>query len=220
MTGKQKCNILRRIRRDIAAANQLDYTERDCTHTGSCSGTCPYCEAQLKKLEAELEHRRSLGQRIAVMGLSMGLLTTNLSSCDNPLFGPSDRLQGDMMPDSTGTEQTEVANSIPGELIASETTTEPPMAEKGELVVETLMGDPVLPKPTMGVLPLPEIALPDPDADTTGTTAPPPDTTPLMGTMPLETAIAGGIGPAPDLPDPNEVREPETIAVTEPLKTP
>ena len=43
----------------------------------------------------------------------------------------------------------------------------------------------------------------------------------LMGTYPVsEPLVAGGIGPAPELPDPDEVREPETVAVEEPLKTP
>ena len=188
MTGKQKCNILRQIRRDIAAANQLDYNERDCTHTGDCRGTCPYCEAQ-----------RSLGQRIAVMGLSMGLLATNLSSCDNP-FSRGTTLQGAMMPESTGTEQTETATAIPGELIAAETTTEPPMtAEMGVLPIpEPLQGEPAV-ETLMG-----DIALPVPETETTA----------------LETAIAGGIGPTPDLPDPDEVREAVTVAVTEPRKNP
>lgn len=177
MTGKQKCKILRQIRRDIAAANQLDYTERDCTHTGDCRGTCPYCEAQLKRLEDELARRRSLGQRVAVMGLSMGLMATNLTACDNPLFDSGDQLQGDMLPD---TAHTEVTSDIPGELIAAETTTEPPVTEMGEVAIpvtdtETLMGDPVLPPPE---------------------------------TEALETAIAGGIGPAPDLPDPETVAAP------------
>ncbi|MBQ8396646.1 MAG: hypothetical protein IJX53_00430 [Clostridia bacterium] len=199
MTGKQKCNILRQIRRDIAAANQLDYNERDCTHTGDCRGTCPYCEAQLKRLEGELAQRRSLGQRIAVMGLSMGLLATNLSSCDNP-FSRGTTLQGAMMPESTGTEQTETATAIPGELIAAETTTEPPMtAEMGVLPIpEPLQGEPAV-ETLMG-----DIALPVPETETTA----------------LETAIAGGIGPTPDLPDPDEVREAVTVAVTEPRKNP
>lgn len=217
MTGKQKCKILRQIRRDIAAANQLDYAERDCSHTGDCSGTCPYCEAQLKQLERELDTRRSLGQRIAVMGLSMGLIATNLTACDPPFGGRT--LQGDMMADTGDTDTAQVAltDSIPGELIAQETTTEPPVLE-GEIPVEPLMGDPVLPEvtATMGILLLPET-----DEDTTCTTASETTTDELMGIYPVsEPLVAGGIGPAPDLPDPDAVREPETVAVEEPLKTP
>lgn len=175
MTGKQKCKILRQIRRDIAEANQLDYTERDCTHTGDCTGTCPYCEAQLRKLEEKLEERRSLGQRIAVMGLSMGLLATNLTACDP--FSPLRATQGDMMPDSTA--QTDVTDSFPGELITAETTTEPPMIE-GEMTVEPLMGDIVLPEP--------EVLMGKPV---------PPETEPPMPTM--------GVLPVPELPEPETV---------------
>ncbi|MBR3867188.1 MAG: hypothetical protein IKD37_00885 [Clostridia bacterium] len=219
MTGKQKCKILRQIRRDIAAANQLDYAERDCSHTGDCSGTCPYCEAQLKKLERELDTRRSRGQRIAVMGLSVGLIATNLTACD-PLFGGR-TLQGDMMADTGDTDTAQVAltDSIPGELIAQETTTELPVLE-GEIPVEPLMGDPVLPEvtATMGILPVPE---PEKEEGETTETFDETTSEELMGTYAVtELLVAGGLGPAPELPDPDEVREPETVAVEEPLKTP
>ena len=204
MTGKQKCHILRQIRRDIAAANQLDYHERDCTHEGPCRGTCPYCEAELRKLEKELTERRSLGRRVAVMGLSMGLLTTNLASCDSP-FG-STTLQGDMAaPESSGTQQVESVGPVDmGEVIAAQTTTESPETEAmGEASIGTLMGDvPVYP----------------PDGEITATTTTEPMTTELMGTfaVPVTQPIAAGV----DLPDPDTVNEPVTIAVTEPLKTP
>lgn len=237
MTGKEKCKLLRKIRRDIAAANEIDYRERECTHTGACTGTCPYCEAELRRLEQSLAERRSLGKRIAVVGLSMGLLTANLSSCDNP-FARGNQLQGDMMPpDTTGNEQIELTDHIPGELVEATTTTEPPTVE-GLMTVEPLMGDPVLPQseePTMGVPPLPETDLPEPETepvvlmgkvappetdlpepeedDAAVTTEPYVDTTVLMGTMPApETYIAGGIGPDPVLPEPEEEREAVTIA--------
>lgn len=252
MTGKEKCKLLRKIRRDIAAANDIPHRERECTHTGECMGTCPYCEAELRRLERSLAERRSLGKRIAVVGLSMGLLTANLSSCDNP-FARGSQLQGDMIapPDTTGNEQIELTDHIPGELVEATTTTEPPIIEGMMPVPETLMGDPVLPvpeEPTMGVPPLPETDLPEPDEDAAVvtesdmepvvlmgklaapetdlpepeqdededaavTTEPYVDTTVLMGTMPVpETSIAGGIGPDPLLPEPEDEREAVTIA--------
>lgn len=163
MTGKEKCKLLRKIRRDIAAANEIAYLERECTHTGKCTGTCPYCETELRRLEQSLAERRSLGKRIAVVGLSMGLLTANLSSCDNP-FARGSQLQGDMMPpDTTENEQIELTDHIPGELVESAATTELPLIE-GQIPAEPLMGDPVLPEsegPTMGVPPLPETELPE-----------------------------------------------------------
>ena len=220
MIGKEKCKLLRKIRRDIAAANDIPDRERECTHTGECTGTCPYCEAELRRLEQSLAERRSLGKRIAVMGVSMGLLTANLSSCDNP-FARGSQLQGDMMPppDTTGNEQIEVTDHLPGELVEATTTTEPPVIEGLMPVPETLMGDPVLPEPegpTMGVPPLPETDLPEPeldDEDAAVTTEPYVETTVLMGTMPVpETSIAGGIGPDSLLPEPEEEREAVTIA--------
>ena len=237
MTGKEKCKLLRKIRRDIAAANDIPDRERACTHTGECTGTCPYCEAELRRLEQSLAERRSLGKRIAVVGLSMGLLTANLSSCDNP-FARGSQLQGDMMPpDTTGNEQIELSDHIPGELVEATTTTEPTLIE-GEIPVEPLMGDPVLPQPeepTMGVPPLPETDLPVPetepialmgdlrppeedlpepeDEDAAVTTEPYAETTVLMGTMPApETDVAGKISPDPVLPEPEEEREAVTVA--------
>lgn len=215
MTGKEKCNLLRRIRRDIAAANNIPYAERACTHTGECIGTCPYCEAELRRLERSLSERRSLGKRIAVVGLSMGLLSVNLTSCDNP-FSRNNQLQGDMLPpDTTGSEQIEQTTHLPGELVESTTTTEPPVVE-GLMPVEPLMGDPVLPGPeesTMGA-PLPETDLPEPEDDSTVTTEPYVETTVLMGTMPVpETETVGElVGDDQLLPEPEEERDAVTIA--------
>ena len=228
MTGKEKCKLLRKIRREIAAANEIPDRERECTHTGDCTGTCPYCEAELRRLEQSLAQRSSLGKRVAVVGLSMGLLTANLSSCDNP-FARGNELQGDMMPlDTVNGKIVETTDHIPGELVEATTTTDPPIVE-GLMTVEPLMGDPVLPDdeeilmgkllppetegPTMGVPPLPETDLPEPDEDAAITTELYVETDALMGTMPVpETYIAGGIGPDPLLPEPEEEREAVTIA--------
>ena len=55
--GKQKCEILRRIRMDIAERYGLRYNPSECTHEGDCSGTCPTCDAELKDLQRQLESR-------------------------------------------------------------------------------------------------------------------------------------------------------------------
>lgn len=213
MTGKQKCNTLRRIRRDIAEANHLDYTERDCTHTGPCAGTCPYCEAQLRTLERKLEEKRSLGRRIAVAGLSLGIVATNLAACD-PFTRATgglmeESLQGDV-PAST-TEQVE-RMITKGEIVAETTQAENTFDEQG--IVEPLMGDIAVPE--MGEVTVPEtdeIDLPMPTVDPNGRTVvlPIPEE-PTMGVPPMpetalpepeETMIAGGMPLAPDLPEPS-----------------
>ena len=56
-SGKEKCEILRRIRMDIAERYELRYNPTDCTHIGDCSGTCPKCDAELKDLQRQLESR-------------------------------------------------------------------------------------------------------------------------------------------------------------------
>ena len=73
MDGKEKCRRLRAMRERIARANDLDYCEKECGHEGPCAGTCPYCEAQALELERELSRRASLGRRVAVAGLCVGM---------------------------------------------------------------------------------------------------------------------------------------------------
>lgn len=56
-TGKEKCEILRRIRKDIAERYGLQYTPSECKHQGDCSGTCPKCDAELEDLQCQLASR-------------------------------------------------------------------------------------------------------------------------------------------------------------------
>ncbi|MBR4293534.1 MAG: HIRAN domain-containing protein [Bacteroidaceae bacterium] len=55
--GKQKCEILRRIRMDIAEKYGLRYNPTVCTHEGGCSGTCPKCDAEAEDLQKQLDSR-------------------------------------------------------------------------------------------------------------------------------------------------------------------
>ena len=83
MKGKDKCKILKEIRAQIAAANDIAWVTENCTHKGDCRGTCPKCEAEVLTLERELARRRALGKRIAVVGLSAGIITT-ATACSDP----------------------------------------------------------------------------------------------------------------------------------------
>ena len=55
--GKHICNQLKAVRRRIADENGIPLEQRECTHTGDCRGTCPYCEAEMRYLEQALTHR-------------------------------------------------------------------------------------------------------------------------------------------------------------------
>ena len=80
MNGKQKCRILKEIRRQIAEQNDIDLVIAECTHKGECRGTCPRCEAEVRYLERELEKRRQLQKRVALAGISAGM-SLALSGC-------------------------------------------------------------------------------------------------------------------------------------------
>ena len=72
--GKQTCKILKEIRKQIAAENDIKLVIEECTYQGDCLGTCPKCEAEVRYLERELEKRQRMGKAAVVAGLSVGLL--------------------------------------------------------------------------------------------------------------------------------------------------
>ncbi|MGM9680506.1 MAG: hypothetical protein ACI3XR_03270 [Eubacteriales bacterium] len=81
MKGKDKCKILKEIRAQIAAANDIEWVTDNCSHKGECRGTCPKCEAEVAKLERELARRKSLGKTVAVAGIAAGMVLST-TSCD------------------------------------------------------------------------------------------------------------------------------------------
>ena len=75
--GKQTCKILKEIRKQIAAENDIQLVIEECSYQGDCLGTCPKCEAEVRYLEHELEKRQRMGKAAVVAGLSVGLLGTS-----------------------------------------------------------------------------------------------------------------------------------------------
>ena len=69
--GKRKCKLLKQIRREIAAANNIVYLTAECTHKGPCKGTCPMCDAEIKYLENELNEKAARGEKIVLSGISL-----------------------------------------------------------------------------------------------------------------------------------------------------
>ena len=116
MTGKQKCRILREIRRQIAEQNDIRFVVEECTHRGKCRGTCPKCEWEVRLLERELEKRRRTGKAIALAGISAGFLLTSCTPVETvkELFlNTAEPLEGDI---PAQTEEGAIAASdIPGE---------------------------------------------------------------------------------------------------------
>ena len=80
--GKHICETLKKVRLDIARANGIKYTPRECHHEGDCKGTCPACESEMRFLEREIARKRSLGKAALVAGVSLGLTSFMATSCD------------------------------------------------------------------------------------------------------------------------------------------
>ena len=95
--GKQTCKILKEIRKQIAAENDIELVTSECTHKGDCKGTCPKCEAEVRYLERELEKRQRLGKAAIFAGMTLGTAIT-AASC-GPLVQPTAGMPMD--PDDT-----------------------------------------------------------------------------------------------------------------------
>lgn len=143
MSGKSKCKILKQIRQQIAAENDIEFITSECKFQGECSGTCPKCEAEVRYLELQLQKRRQAGKAVAVAGIAAALIVS-ASGCIEPRTGGAP-----LPPSQSQTEE------IPGGILPPEDLMGVPIEEgtqptdpteplDGELIIdEPLMGDPV-----------------------------------------------------------------------------
>ena len=81
--GRNICNTLKAIRKQIADANGIDYSPEECHFKGECKGTCPRCEQDVRDLEHELRIRQMAGKAIKVAGVALGItaLAASTTSC-------------------------------------------------------------------------------------------------------------------------------------------
>ncbi|MBO4805369.1 MAG: energy transducer TonB [Paludibacteraceae bacterium] len=80
--GKSICAYLKNLRRQIAEANGIDYSPRQCTYEGDCSGTCPACEREREYIESQLSLRQKWGAPLKIVGLSVALASGSASASD------------------------------------------------------------------------------------------------------------------------------------------
>ena len=128
--GKQTCKILKEIRKQIAAENDIELVISECTYQGDCKGTCPKCEAEVRYLERELEKRQRMGKAAIFAGMSLGTLFA-ATSCDIPIMSPArgevpripnpteisnDTTQSDTIPDEPFLLEGEVMAPVPDTL--------------------------------------------------------------------------------------------------------
>ena len=143
MSGKSKCKILKQIRQQIAAENDIEFITSECKFQGECSGTCPNCEAEVRYLELQLQKRRQAGKAVAVAGIAAALIVSASGCIENRTGGAP------LPPSQSQTEE------IPGGILPPEDLMGVPIEEgtqptdpteplDGELIIdEPLMGDPV-----------------------------------------------------------------------------
>jgi len=148
--GKERCKILKDIRRRIAEENDIEYIVSECKHKGDCRGTCPKCEAELRYLERELEKRRKKGLAVSVAGLAItvSLATT---SCDlDSVF----TTEGDMEAPPVTTEELGGEEVLPGapEDLPPELSGEP-LPETDDQYTDFFEGEIILPGDVVAELP-------------------------------------------------------------------
>lgn len=69
MNGKERCDFHKKIRAQIAAANNIDFTPHECTYEGDCSGTCHACDAEAQRLNTLIKEKESKGEHVIVNSL-------------------------------------------------------------------------------------------------------------------------------------------------------
>lgn len=191
MLGKEKCRMLRRIRKEIAEANDITYITEECTFKGACSGTCPKCEADLKYLEREIEKRRALGRRVALAGISIGTMAALTACTPTDVISAIQNAAPAATPDDT-------IEQLAGEVCAPEPLDGDIEVLEGEVPAETEL--PEAPVDVVGIVPADEIAEEASEPLTTGMPTPSPTPTPTPTPMiPMGTATPAP-SPEPKLP--------------------
>ena len=109
--GKRTCKILKEIRAQIAAENDIEFVTSECKHQGDCAGTCPKCEAEVRYLEKELEKRVKLGKAVTVAGLAAAITATSISATACSLFEQT--TAGVMVDGDTAPPEYELGGDMP-----------------------------------------------------------------------------------------------------------
>ena len=152
MNGKNKCKMLKEIRRRIAEENNIAYVTSECKHRGNCLGTCPKCEAEVRYLEEQLAARKRAGYAVALTGLAL-TLTTATASCV-----PETILQS--LNPTSAAETSATKGSKPKDTTISSESTEYIELGGDPMPPPDIMGEEVPPPSEMGeAVPLPEFEI-------------------------------------------------------------
>ena len=59
MTGKEKCAVLREIRKLIAYANDISYKFEECDFDGPCKGYCEKCDKEIEYIQEAMNNLKN-----------------------------------------------------------------------------------------------------------------------------------------------------------------
>jgi len=124
MEGKDKCEFLKEIRKNIAKINNILYEPHKCNYDGDCLGTCPLCEKEAEELLIALKEREKQGFDIKTDEYSTMLIEERKINTDDI--------------DETYNQSIEIHNLM-GCIKCDEEEEE--LKEKINLLTEPLMGD-------------------------------------------------------------------------------
>ena len=102
MTGKEKCNCLKQLRKTIAELNGIEYHPRECDEEVCNCGTCSLCDQEAEQLLTALRKKEASGSPIRIDVESIegfGLLAVEPFEYDGPEPLAGVPLQGDIVPD-------------------------------------------------------------------------------------------------------------------------
>lgn len=112
MKGKDKCEILKKIRSDFAQKNGIDYSPSECNNDGDCNGVCPRCEAEAEMLMKEvgndeivsLEDETLISDNISLIDDNYKLIDIVDIETTNRIISEDEELGGDIMIDDNEIE--------------------------------------------------------------------------------------------------------------------
>lgn len=107
MNGKQKCDLLKSIRKEIAEKNNIVYLTSECNHEGNCMGTCPKCDAEIRYLDMEIKRKIQLGEEVFLSGITLdGINLEHFFSLEESSSEDFDFVMGDPCDDFEDFEET------------------------------------------------------------------------------------------------------------------
>ncbi len=98
MEGKERCKILKKIRKEFADANGIPYEPEECNQQGECYGVCPACEEEAAELMALAKKKEEQGYEIIPLDRDTEMEMERLQNISYEIKRLNEPLMGLMIP--------------------------------------------------------------------------------------------------------------------------